>query len=126
MRARAKANRGSALDPVWLTLGNTPVSEFPIKIGTEYVVYGICLWRSVLSLLVEDESGGPNWQPADLFDITDNRVRAEWKFGMFRGQRGLEAIWGYEALLSIDHYEGLIERKPEAMAAFREAKARLE
>jgi len=130
MRVRCIANTGSDLSEKSLDAGFSASSQFSIDIGGIYIVYAVNLWNGVISYLV-DLSGNPpkwlsmpRWNPAELFEIVDNRIPPNWCFD-FRGYRKdypLNAICGYPELLDEDHYDNLLEGEEEAMFVFLKRK----
>lgn len=69
----------------------------------------------------------PDWYPIGLFSIEDPRVPEGWEFSTTlqfsedpTSSTNVIARWGYSLLVHSDeHWEGLIERDPSALAAFR-------
>jgi len=57
---------------------------FPLKVGKEYVVYGITLNLGYLWYYIcdEDYSYYPIWNPSPLFGIVDSRLSSFWRIGM--------------------------------------------
>jgi len=55
-----------------------------------------------------------------LFEFQEVSVNRSWKFTpSFDNIAGLQALWGYEALISDpNHYDALIEREPDALKIF--------
>jgi hypothetical protein len=127
MQVKCSSNHGSALRDHWFFVGNTPRSEFHVTIGGKYQVFGIAFWRSTLNLLLKDDTALPNWYPLDLFEVTDPSVSPSWKFASFASEGwDLEAVLGYEDLLSPRHYEALLERDEDALRIFANEVTRLE
>ena len=120
MRVNCQANTGKNLKPSYVTLGYTPESQFDLLIGKEYRVLGIMLWMSELLVLLADESKLPNWQPIDLFFVTDDRLDGDWFFSTrVATEHGVQAIWSYEQMIrDTTHYEKLLEREADALRIF--------
>ena len=122
MRVRCVANTGKALPDSYLRVGYTRDSQFDVKVGTAYTVYGISLRLGALSYLIDPEGEGcPNWYPVVLFELADARVPETWYFSFDtqHEQFGVPAVWGYEELvMSEQHFDGLMERDRQALRVF--------
>ena len=72
----------------------------------------MAVWESVLIVLILDETQKPNWYSIELFSVADGHLSQDWSFSNnIANEHGVEAIWGYEAMVSdLTHYEALIER----------------
>ncbi|MYW05610.1 hypothetical protein [Streptomyces sp. SID3343] len=88
--------------------------------GHVYRIFGMASYGGDLLVLVRDSTQKPNWYPVQLFDVVDDSIPADWRFGLRDGgERGLQAVWGYSTLVQdVNHYGGLIEREPEALETF--------
>jgi hypothetical protein len=149
MIARCITTRAADLGPYSGGLYYTDATRFgALRINQLYVVFGMSLFRpsrlaadsprkpdwfpaaAGLSVLVCHESDRPptvrpDWYPIELFAIEDPRIPASWEFSPVR--RGAEASetdilarWGYPLLVHSDeHFDGLVERDPKALAEFR-------
>lgn len=111
-------------------LGYSPTADFHLKPDTEYLVYGISMWRSVLHYLIIPTSITlPNWLPADLFVIVDPTIPEEWYFRYLGSNypSEIKIIMGYkEIALNDDHYFDLIEREQNAVQTFLRRKNDME
>ncbi|QOK94357.1 hypothetical protein HF908_23540 (plasmid) [Ralstonia pseudosolanacearum] len=109
-----------------LSLGYTPQSSFTVSVGREYRVFAMALWQGVMLLLLADDHHLPNWFPMCLFSVSDSRLPDEWSFCSTESNEGeLQALWGYEQLIAdTTHYDGLLEREPEALRYFYEEETR--
>lgn len=100
---------------------------FHLNVGSDYLVLGMSLWETILTVLVRDETGRPHWHPIGLFEFQDQTVPEDWEFELLDGiaasggdatNRCL-AIWGYRDLVrDPEHSDKLIERDPEALEVF--------
>jgi hypothetical protein len=107
---------------------------FNLKIGGTYNVYGINLWGGILHFLtLIEDNRYPFWNPAELFEIIDNRLPSEWFFRFYGYERNahiissLNAVWGYKELaLNPKHYSDLIERERGALDIFRKRQKEIE
>jgi hypothetical protein len=129
MRVKCRINDGRYLSKKYFA-ASRPESErtvYHVSIGKEYQVFAMGLWHSVLILLLIDDTNKPNWYGIELFSVADGHVPANWQFSTSTAnEAGVEAIWGYERLVSDpQHYEALIERDPAALEAFAEEKLRM-
>ena len=101
---------------------------YPITPGTEYALVGMLLWENILSVLVQDDWGGPCYAPAACFDLGVAAIPDDWRFGLFSGIRasGTEvwsdpygAAWGYpEFVDDPGHGTALAEGDAAAVAIF--------
>jgi hypothetical protein len=125
MRVTCNANTGKALTTKYL-VGNTPESIFHVTIGREYAVFSVAVYRGATMLLLSDDSNLPNWYPVDLFSISDARVPQDWLSAAYAGTGDhLQFLIGYERIVSDEsHYDGLLERIPVDLEAFRMEKAK--
>lgn len=120
MKVTCIANRGKDLLPESLEIRNSK-TEYHLQIGKLYVVYGISLWRGRLSYLVSDAPhDSPNWYPIELFKIVDHSLPSNWHFNFYGyGEKHfLNALWGYEELLNLDHYDNILEREGKDLLLF--------
>lgn len=135
MIARCIHNHGSELPEPVHGRFYTNRTDFHLDIGTEYRVFAMSIWETVLIVLVCDETGKPNWLPIGLFEITDPTVPHDWEFALLDGEAASggdtlskeAARWGYrEMIRNPKHHDALIEREPEALKSFFEELARTE
>ncbi|WP_173142061.1 hypothetical protein [Kibdelosporangium persicum] len=98
----------------------TEHTVFEVTVGETYPVYGISMFNRGLTLLLRDDTGKPNWQPIELFEVVDGRLPDGWKFATRdQGEAYTQAIFGYPRLVDDEgHEEALIEREPDAMRVF--------
>lgn len=69
----------------------------------------------------------PDWYPIELFSVEDSKLPDDWEFSTTMeyshegaGKSNVLARWGYPLLVHSDeHWAGLVERDPPALAAFR-------
>jgi hypothetical protein len=127
MRVRCIANKGAVLPT---DLGYFPEAEFDIEIGKSYVVYGMCFRRHEVKYLINPgDEARPNWYPVNLFEIENSKLPTFWEFSFVpeHQEYGVPGIWGYEELArSPEHFDGLVERDPAAIAVFLINKRRTE
>jgi hypothetical protein len=132
MRVRCIKDNASSFPDEYFHVGYTPSSEFNLKIGDYYTVYGINLWQGIFSyLLIGDRSERPNWYPVDAFQIIENSLPANWFVAFFdeEEKNGLKMIIGYDEIVnSVDtHHDALIdERDEQALGIFYQRKAEIE
>ena len=127
MIARCVRNTGASLgEPV---RGDCYKKEsvFHVAVGAEYPVLALGMFETVLSALVCDETGKPNWLPLGLFEFEPQLLPAEWRFAVFDSPAASGgdasnrwvAKWGYSELVDDPtHSDRLIERDPEALEVF--------
>src|SRR5688500_190576 len=126
MKVLCTADDGNCLTDKHFEAGYTPSSEFDLDIGKEYVVYGICIWKGLLSYLLMGEGLHPHWYPSELFSITQRELPPDWYFAYFGDSDGrdLQALWGYYELInSEDHFDELSELEKDALQVFLIRKA---
>lgn len=126
MRVICNSNSGQSLPSRMLSSGHTLQSSFTVSIGREYHVFAMALWQGVILLLLADDHHLPNWFPMCLFSANDPRLPDEWSFWSAESdEEGLQALWGYKQLIAnATHYDGLLEREPEALRYFYEEETR--
>jgi hypothetical protein len=120
MRVVCIANTGDKLAPKHFAVGYSPSSIFHIGVGKQYVVYGMGLWRGLLSYLIVGDYERPEWYPSDIFEVTNARLPPTWHFAFF-GQKEdtwVNAIWGYEELTNPQHYDQLVNVEKSALEVF--------
>jgi hypothetical protein len=78
MRAKCVHTGGDALLPADVASGNTRRTEFHVAADRDYTVYGLLFHKAVLKYLIEADTGFPQWTPASLFRVADNRVPRSW------------------------------------------------
>lgn len=128
MIVRCVANTGDKLSPNAKALGNSDETNYPIKIGDRFNVYGQHLYKGVLSYLVLGTYENlPSWYPAELFEIEDALLPLEWYYRYLGYDSNLSAIWGYkELVLDEEHHDNLIERDKEAIRIFLKRKKEID
>jgi hypothetical protein len=129
MRVLCKYNSGGDLTPNHFDIGYTSESEFDLKKGKEYSVYGITLSKGLLSYLIVGEGLAPHWYPAELFIVTRSELPASWHFAALSEKDGyvVNAIWGYEELVATEnHFDDLSNLEPDAMKVFVERKRQID
>jgi hypothetical protein len=119
MKVICLANSGDALSPRHFDVGYTASSVFHITVDKEYVVYGVAMWRTLLSYLIVT-NGRPVWCPAELFKVTDPKIPEDWYFQFFsqNEEDWLNAVWGYQELIDPQHYDELANLEDNALAIF--------
>lgn len=122
MRARCLSNDGRSLSENYKNLdGYTAESIFDVAIGKEYQVFAMSLWSGAILILLADENHLPSWFPIELFLIIDSRLPNNWAFASTPASSYLQGLWGYELIINDpSHYDGLLERNPEALRSFYE------
>lgn len=121
MKVICEFSNGQNLSEEYWEIGFSKKTIFDVNIGSEYLVYGISLWRKQFFYLICDEYNLPNWYPAEIFKVVDNRISKNWKFKLseFYDEYSVEALIGYPELIDIEnHYAELIERDSEALKIF--------
>ncbi|MFE3171727.1 hypothetical protein ACFXPA_02815 [Amycolatopsis sp. NPDC059090] len=80
----------------------------------------MAVYKLGLIVLVESDSGRPDWLPVELFEVVDGELPADWRFATRdEGGSGTQAIWGYPQLADDPgHKDALIEREEPALAVF--------
>jgi hypothetical protein len=133
--ARCVRNTGVSLGPPQHGRYYTVRTVFHVNIGSDYLVMGMSLWETVLTVLVCDETGRPHFHPIGLFTVDIQAMPDHWEFVLLDGiaASGGDALnrrvamWGYRELVrDLEHGDKLIDRDPATVEIFfRElAKAR--
>lgn len=129
MRILCTANNADSLSEKHFEGGYTSSSAFDLEVGKEYVVYGIILWKDLLSYLVMGEGMFPHWYPSELFRVTRSELPQGWYFVRFNEDEGFEvnAIWGYKELVDKeDHFDDLSNLEKSAIDIFVERKKQID
>ena len=128
MKVVCAANSGKALKTRFL-VGYSDQTVFHLTLGAEYLVFAFSVYGGApMLLLEEDKTELPNWYPVDLFTISDARVPKDWYSATYPGSgETLQFLMGYERLVTDEaHYDGMLERLPADLEAFRMEKAKSE
>jgi len=128
LKARCINNSGEKLSKLVVDGGYPTHTQFHLNIGEEYVIYGVNVWRSVINYMPLNAAGSlPIWSPAELFQLTDKRVPPNWYFTfLISDPLILNAVWGYQELVTAEHHDGLLGGKKEAIALFFERKKEID
>lgn len=121
MKVICKFCDGQKLSKKHLQAGFSNDTSFDVGINSEYLVYGVSIWRNIIFYLICDDYKLPNWYPAEIFKLIDSHIPNNWKFTFNENsdEYSVEAIFGYPELIDIeDHYVGLIERDKVALEIF--------
>jgi hypothetical protein len=124
MRAKCLVDNAGSFPAERFVGGLSRDSEFNLRIGEEYSVYGIGLWDGLLSfLIVGERSEVPLWYPAEAFALTENSIPKNWYLAKFDhdDKNGLQLIMGYDEIVnSIDvHHDALLDdREVNALRVF--------
>jgi hypothetical protein len=132
MELDCKVNTGRGLGPADHGFFYSDRSEFAVDIGVTYFVYAMVLFDHMIQVLVCNKFGSPYFCPIGLFEVSDGRIPADWKFGrreegvdLPAGRWGLQAIWGYPEIVDSDaHYAGLVDRNPDDLKTFAAVRQR--
>ncbi|MBI3565282.1 MAG: hypothetical protein HY079_08815 [Elusimicrobia bacterium] len=125
MKVRCIANTGKNLSENNLRRGFSRNSEFPLTVGQEYPVYGMCVFEGALSFLVFDDSRRPNWAPVEIFTVVDGRVPSDWSFTSWDST--LSGVWGYKELVSSrEYFDRLAEHSEPAILDFHRQRERID
>ena len=103
-------------------------TQFGVDIGKEYTVFGIIFFNKKnarLDYLLSDELGYPLFVPSDLFEVRDGKIPPQWHFFEVQSKTQALRVWGYEALSSFSHYQGLVEREQVDIEKFQKARKAL-
>jgi hypothetical protein len=104
---------------------------FSLKVGKQYVVYGLTfnlgnVWYYICD---EDYTYYPIWNPSPLFRIVDGRVSSFWRLGLYSvgSSRLAMAIMSFEEWVNDPlFYDKLTDGDEIAVAVFRRYKQLLD
>lgn len=128
MKVKCRANTGEGLMPLTISnIGDTAETQYPLKIGEIYTVYGQGVLRNVLKyLIVGTYENLPSWYPAELFEVEDSQIYFEWYY-KYDKEFVASVLWGYHELVNDkNHYVDLIERKDQAIRIFLKRKKEID
>ncbi|MCG8500390.1 MAG: phosphoribosylaminoimidazole synthetase [Firmicutes bacterium] len=128
MKVKCRANTGAGLMPVTISnIGDTAETQYPLKIGEIYTVYGQGILRNVLKyLIVGTYENLPSWYPAELFEVEDSQIYFEWHY-KYDKDFVTSALWGYHEMVNEkNHYVDLIEREDQAIRIFLKRKKEID
>ena len=75
MRVICRANNAKALTPKYFALSASEQTIYHVSVATEYFVFAMALYNSVMILLLVDDTGKPNWYPSNEHEaITQEAV----------------------------------------------------
>lgn len=98
---------------------DSEITEYHITEGTEYIVYGILVYKNQVRYLIQDNDSMPVFCPNELFCIEKSNVYWDWGIESFLVDGMPLLIIGYPAMEG--SYEMLIElvkRKKDAIEKF--------
>ncbi len=128
MKIKCIANTGIMLSKEAKALGNSDTTNYSVKIGEVYNVYGQHLYKGVLSyLIIGTYENLPSWYPVELFEIVDSILPLEWYYKFYGYDNDISSIWGYnELVLDAKHHDSLIEREDKAIRTFLKRKKEID
>ena len=111
---------GNKLSNQSIKAGRSTDSIFHLNIGDIYQVYGINLWRGTLNYLTMNKANSmPIWSPAELFEVVDSKIPADWYYVYLgHSENLLNAAWGYKELTNSQHYDGIMGGVKKELDAF--------
>ena len=96
------------------------------KVGMEFIVMGICLYRSThcLFYLLDRYESNPDWNPYSMFKIVDNSFPSDWCVKVFdRNEREtVHAIWGFSELCNDNFDQKLVFRESTSIHTYFQRK----
>lgn len=128
MKVKCRANTGEGLMPLTISnSGDTAETQYPLKIGEIYTVYGQGILRNVLKyLIIGTYENLPSWYPAELFEVEDSQIYIEWYYKHDK-EFVASALWGYHEMVNDkNHYVDLIEREDQAIHIFLKRKKEID
>lgn len=128
MKVKCIANTGIDLSLGTKALGNSNETQFSIKIGEIYTVYGQHLFKGVLGyLILGTYENLPSWYPVELFEVVDTILPLEWHFKFYGYDNNISSMWGYkELVLDENHHDALLEREDKAIRIFLKRKKEID
>lgn len=142
MLVLCEANVGSGIPRYAWRFGEGEETRYsPLKIGSEYRVYGIKFRSNGADYLLypaihdSDWGHGPTWMPGSLFKILDSSL-PPWRLCMtdqeadYRPlftQYDIIALIGYEELVrNPSHYDGILDRDRDEIQKFFVEKSKID
>lgn len=107
--------------------GDSVETEYPLKLGETYIVYGQNISKGILKyLVIGTYENLPSWYPAELFEVSDSMLPLEWYY-QYDANSVISAIWGYkELVLDESHHDDLLEREDKAIRIFLKRKKEID
>lgn len=132
MKVICKKNTAKDLDLKEVTNIFSEKTQYPVKIGEEYIVMGISVYKNknYVYYLVDD-GFRPNWLPYGLFDISDKKLPSNWYVNVIPRNKypqgnGFYFSGFYELCNDEDYHDALIERESEALDIYFKRKNEVE
>ncbi|MBB3225556.1 hypothetical protein FHW69_000146 [Luteibacter sp. Sphag1AF] len=129
MKAICRYSMGSAIPRSERYLREVDQTSYaPLKVGSEYRVYGLLFICGRMDFLVVPEESSPFWAPSSLFEITDSGICNEWgvcstknngQYHSLFASFNITCIIGYRSLVDdYEHYRGLVESDADHVERF--------
>jgi len=133
MKVKCIANTGEKLSQRTLEAGHKKDFKLNVKVGAEYIVYSMVMWRGTLDYLILGyDSKCPSWYPAELFEVINPLLPFVWycnfdRYTNYRGEYSQVVLWGYkEMIMDPGHNIALIEETTEALDIFFKRKCQMD
>ena len=100
-------------------VGYTTDSQINLKLGNQYSVYGVSVWRGLTNYLMMGEEELPAWYSSELFELIDNSLPGNWSL-LIAPTSYVQLIVGYEEMINSfdNHYDAILERDEDALKIF--------
>ncbi len=129
MKAKCIANLGDKLSKGAIQGGLSVNTVFHLKVGDNYIIYGVNYWRGTTNYLTMNAPGSrPIWSPAELFQLADYRIPPNWYYKyLITDDLILNSVISYQELaMEPQHHDGLLAGSPAALKLFFERKKEID
>jgi hypothetical protein len=123
MIVRCISTGGKSLLAVDIARGNTPSSVFHVTLARDYIVYGVSFHHSVMTYLIQDDTGFPQWTPASLFQVVCGRVSRHWVLADWSDTEYIAAMTFVDFVRSPEEFDRLSEGDNVSREVFYERKS---
>ena len=91
-------------------------SGYPIKMGNEYTVYGILIFKNQIRYLIFNNFDIPGFYPSCLFDVVENYLLYDWGINIFHvNTEKYILIISEDVVNCYEHFSALVDCQGDAI-----------